>query len=93
VVLVWVPQLRTLESAQLPRRLLAAAAAAPRGWLHARLTVQATDAQGFGLAGSHMVVINPPHGLHEALRACLPVLVERLGQFDGANFQLEHHSP
>jgi 23S rRNA (adenine2030-N6)-methyltransferase len=93
VLLVWVPQLRTVESAQLPRRLLTAAASAPRGWLHVRLTVQASDAQGFGLAGSHMVVINPPHGLHEALRACLPVLVQRLGQFDGASFQLEHHSP
>ena len=36
-VLVWVPQLQLVESAQLPQRLAAAAdTLAPRGWLHAR---------------------------------------------------------
>lgn len=94
VILVWLPQLRIIESAQLPQRLIAAAnAAAPRGWLHARLSVQTTDNQGFGLAGSHMFVINPPHGLHEVLQECLPYLVETLGQYDGANFLLEQNAP
>jgi 23S rRNA (adenine2030-N6)-methyltransferase len=94
VVLVWIPQVRLIEAAQLPRRVRAAAdAAAPRGWLHALLTVQQADAQGFGLAGSHMIVINPPHGLLEDVRACLPFLVDALGQYDGARFVLEHHLP
>jgi 23S rRNA (adenine2030-N6)-methyltransferase len=94
VVLVWIPQVRLIEAAQLPRRLRAAAdAAAPRGWLHALLTVQQADAQGFGLTGSHMIVINPPHGLLEDVRPCLPVLVDALGQYDDARFVLEHHLP
>jgi 23S rRNA (adenine2030-N6)-methyltransferase len=94
VVLVWIPQVQLIEAAQLPRRVQAAAdAAAPRGWLHALLTVQQGDAQGFGLAGSHVVVINPPHGLLEDVRPCLPFLVDVLGQFEGARFQLEHHLP
>jgi 23S rRNA (adenine2030-N6)-methyltransferase len=94
VVLVWIPQVQLIEAAQLPRRVQAAAdAAAPRGWLHALLTVQQADAQGFGLAGSHVVVINPPHGLLEDVRPCLPFLVDVLGQFEGARFQLEHHLP
>ncbi len=94
VVLVWIPQVQLVEAAQLPRRVRAAAdAAAPRGWLHALLTVQQADAQGFGLAGSHMIVINPPHGLLEDVRACLPFLVDALGQYDGARFVLEHHLP
>jgi 23S rRNA (adenine2030-N6)-methyltransferase len=94
VVLVWIPQVRLIEAAQLPRRVQAASdAAAPRGWLHALLTVQQADAQGFGLAGSHVVVINPPHGLLEDVRPCLPFLVDVLGQFEGARFQLEHHLP
>jgi 23S rRNA (adenine2030-N6)-methyltransferase len=94
VVLVWIPQVRLIEAAQLPRRVRSAAdAAAPRGWLHALLTVQQADAQGFGLAGSHMIVINPPHGLLEDVRACLPFLVDALGQYDGARFVLEHHLP
>jgi 23S rRNA (adenine2030-N6)-methyltransferase len=85
---------RLIEAAQLPRRVRAAAdAAAPRGWLHALLTVQQADAQGFGLAGSHMIVINPPHGLLEDVRACLPFLVEALGQYDGTRFVLEHYLP
>lgn len=94
VILVWIPQLALVESAQLPHRVTTAAkGVAPRGWLHVRLSVQATDSQGFGLAGSHMIVINPPHGLHDTLRDVLPYLVDRLGQYDGANFLLELHAP
>jgi 23S rRNA (adenine2030-N6)-methyltransferase len=94
VVLVWVPQLRTLESQQLPQRLQnSAIKSAPRGWLHARLTVAAGDARGFGLLGSSILVINPPHGLHDTLREVLPFLVEVLGQYDGANFLLEQQAP
>jgi 23S rRNA (adenine2030-N6)-methyltransferase len=89
VVLAWVPQLQLLESAQLPTRLVHAAAAAPRGWLHARLTVQRADVRGFGMIGSSVVAINPPHTLHDALRVALPWLAAVLGRFDGANFLLE----
>ena len=93
VVLVWLPQLRTLESQQLPQRLQnSAAKAAPKGWLHARLTVAAPDARGYGLLGSSIFVANPPHGLHDTLREVLPFLVEELGQFDGANFLLEQQA-
>lgn len=93
VVLVWLPQLRTLDSQQLPQRLQnSAAKAAPKGWLHVRLTVAAPDARGYGLLGSSIFVANPPHGLHDMLREVLPVLVEDLGQFDGANFLLEQQS-
>ena len=93
VVLVWIPQLRTLEAQQLPQRLQnSATKSAPKGWLHARLTVAQTDARGYGLTGSAMFVVNPPHGLHDTLREVLPVLVEELGQFDGANFLLEQQA-
>ena len=93
VVLVWLPQLRTIESQQLPQRLQnSAAKAAPKGWLHARLTVAAGGERGFGMLGSSMFVVNPPHGLHDTLRQVLPFLVETLGQFDGANFLLEQQA-
>ena len=52
----------------------------------------ATDERGFGLTGSSMFVINPPHGLHATLHEVLPFLVETLGQFDGANFLLEQQA-
>ncbi|MBE2283054.1 MAG: 23S rRNA (adenine(2030)-N(6))-methyltransferase RlmJ, partial [Prosthecobacter sp.] len=87
VFLIWYPQLALLESAQLAQRLKAAAdAAAKKGWLHVRLTVTQPDERGFGMLGSGMFVANPPFTLHAELQACLPYLVERLGQYEGANF-------
>jgi len=90
VYVVWYPQVTKLEAAQLPHRLQGLAdSAATKGWLHARLTVQQPDAQGFGLAGSGMFIINPPHTLHDELLAVLPYLTDVLGQYDGANYLLE----
>ncbi len=89
VYLVWYPQVSKLEAAQLPKRL---EALAPKGWLHARLTVQQPDQQGFGLAGSGMFVINPPFTLHDELLEVLPYLTDVLGQYDGANFLLEQRA-
>ncbi|MBT9491924.1 MAG: 23S rRNA (adenine(2030)-N(6))-methyltransferase RlmJ [Paucibacter sp.] len=95
VFLIWYPQLQLLESAQLAQRLKAAADAnAKKGWLHVRLTVQQqSDIRGFGMLGSGMFVINPPFTLHDDLQACMPYLVDKLGQYDGANFLLEQRAP
>lgn len=87
VYLVWYPQVSKLEAAQLPRRL---EALAPKGWLHARLTVQQPDAQGFGLAGSGVFVINPPHTLHADLLTALPFLTDALAQYADAAYLLDH---
>lgn len=87
--LVWYPQVSKHEAARLPKQLKALA---PKAWLHATLTVQRPDAQGFGLAGSGMFVINPPHTLHAELRTALPWLAQVLAQYDGASFQLEQRA-
>lgn len=93
VILVWIPQLQLLESAQLPQRLQAAAdAAAPKGWLHARLTVAHGGERGFGLVGSSMFVVNPPFKLHDMLKATLPWLTDVLGQVDDAQYLLEQRA-
>lgn len=89
VYMVWYPQVQKLEAAQLPRRL---EALAPKGWLHARLTVQVPDSQGFGLAGSGVFIMNPPYTLHAELAELLPWLVDVLGQYDEANYLLEQKS-
>ncbi len=83
---VWYPQVTKLEAAQLPKRL---EALAPNSWLHARLTVQQPDAQGFGLSGSGVFVINPPFTLRKSLEGVMPFLVDVLGQYDGANYLVE----
>jgi 23S rRNA (adenine2030-N6)-methyltransferase len=90
LVMVWYPQLQKLESAQLAQRLKGAAeAGARKGWLHARLTVAQADARGFGLLGSGVFVVNPPHTLAPALREALPFLARELAQFPGATHLLE----
>jgi 23S rRNA (adenine2030-N6)-methyltransferase len=89
VYMVWYPQVTKLEAAQLPKRL---ESLAPKGWLHARLTVQRPDSQGFGLAGSGVFILNPPFTLHEQLLALLPYLTDVLGQYDGANYLLEQRA-
>jgi 23S rRNA (adenine2030-N6)-methyltransferase len=82
-VMIWLPQLQLLEAAQLPQRLKAAAAPAKKGWLHARLTVAQADARGFGMLGSSVFVVNPPHTLAAALRPVLPWLAQVLDQTGG----------
>jgi 23S rRNA (adenine2030-N6)-methyltransferase len=62
---------------------------APAGWLHARLLLQQPDALGFGLSGSGLLVLNPPHTLHAQLLDLLPWLVRQLGQYPGAHHLLE----
>lgn len=89
VIVIWYPQLNRTDSATLPKRLQALA---PKGWLHARLSVQQADAQGFGLVGSGMFVINPPWTLHEALKPALPWLRDALAQHAGAQAVLNHHA-
>ncbi len=89
VYMVWYPQVQKLEAAQLPKRL---ESLAPKGWLHARLTVQRPDSQGFGLAGSGVFIINPPYTLHDQMLEILPYLTDVLGQYDGANFLLEQRA-
>ncbi|WP_077032730.1 23S rRNA (adenine(2030)-N(6))-methyltransferase RlmJ [Pelomonas sp. KK5] len=97
VFVIWYPQLQLLESAQLVQRLKAACDAekfgAKKGWLHVRLTVKQQDNdRGVGMLGSGMFIANPPFVLQEELAECMPVLVDRLGQYDGANFVLEQRA-
>jgi 23S rRNA (adenine2030-N6)-methyltransferase len=91
VVLVWLPQVALVEARELPRRLGNAAASAPKGWLQAGLTVAEPHQSGYGMTGSSMFVINPPHGLAETLREVLPFLAQALAQFEGATHRLEVH--
>jgi 23S rRNA (adenine2030-N6)-methyltransferase len=86
VYIVWYPLVHKPGAQTLLHSLKALA---PRGWLHARLSVQAADAQGFGLAGSGVIVLNPPYTLHEQLRTTLPWLSEALAQHAAASHLLE----
>jgi 23S rRNA (adenine2030-N6)-methyltransferase len=89
VYMVWYPVVSKPGGAALVQALQALA---PGAWLHARLTVQATDAMGYGLAGSGVFVFNPPHTLAAQLGPVLPWLAQALAQDAPAAHVLQHHS-
>ncbi|MCM5570130.1 23S rRNA (adenine(2030)-N(6))-methyltransferase RlmJ [Burkholderiaceae bacterium FT117] len=83
---IWYPLVQRPEPADLARRLTNQPGIR---WLHVTLAVRHPAADGLGLHGSGMFVVNPPWTLHESLRACLPWLTAALRQDDGARHSLE----
>jgi len=83
---VWYPQLQRSESEQLPDKLKQLDV---KSWLHVALSVQTPSADGFGMHGSGMFVLNPPWTLHATLQEVMPVLAARLGQDGAGSFVLE----
>ena len=61
----------------------------PNNYLRAELHVRHPSADGFGMHGSGMFVINPPYVLAAQLRENLPALTRLLAQDEGAHFVLE----
>jgi 23S rRNA (adenine2030-N6)-methyltransferase len=85
---VWYPQLTRVEAQELPQRLQRLSGK----WLHASLRVREPSADGFGMHGSGLVVLNPPWTLHDALAGALPFLEKTLGEDGGAGFTLEQRA-
>ncbi|HQN47092.1 MAG TPA: 23S rRNA (adenine(2030)-N(6))-methyltransferase RlmJ, partial [Rugosibacter sp.] len=75
-----------LEANQLPEKLKKAGAA---HWLHATLCVNAPSAQGRGMHGSGMFIINPPWTLNAALKETLPYLAQTLALDNHAAWQVD----
>lgn len=84
--LLWYPCLSRAESVGLPAQLQKLR---PDNYLHARLDVHAPRADGFGMHGSGMFIINPPYTLSAILRETLPALTQLLAQDEGARFELD----
>lgn len=83
---VWYPlvQRREIQAMVKGMRKLA-----PGEWLHATLQVCKPAADGHGLYGSGVFLINPPYTLAASLREALPWLVRTLGQDTHARHTLE----
>ncbi|KAF0813088.1 Ribosomal RNA large subunit methyltransferase J [Andreprevotia sp. IGB-42] len=86
---IWYPCLQREEAKALPGKLKGLPA---KSWLRAELFVQGPSADGFGMHGSGMFILNPPYTLHATLQTVLPVLVDALGLDRGARFLLEQHA-
>lgn len=83
---VWYPVVTRADALAFPQRLRELGC---RSWLDARLSVSAPPADGFGLYGSGLFIVNPPFLLENELRAVLPWLVTALGQDTHARFTLD----
>ena len=83
--IVWYPCLARVESQKLSERLCKIS---PDNFLDAKLMVHAPNADGFGMFGSGVFVVNPPYRLQEQLQSILPELVRILGQDTQAEYTL-----
>ncbi|WP_297577386.1 23S rRNA (adenine(2030)-N(6))-methyltransferase RlmJ [uncultured Deefgea sp.] len=86
---VWYPQLSRAETKQMPEKLKKLGA---KSWLHVALTVHAPRADGFGMHGSGMFILNPPWTLSNELKEVMPYLVQHLGLDNGAKYLLEQQT-
>ena len=85
--LVWYPCIAREESRKLPGQLQKLA---PENHLYAELHVRTPNADGFGMHGSGMFVINPPYPLAAQLQTNLPALTGILAQDSGAHYVLDY---
>ena len=83
---LWYPQLARRESVELPERLLKLGA---ENWLHVTLSTQPPAADGLGMTGSGLFIINPPWNLPQTLEATLPWLAEQLATDGYSDFTLD----
>ncbi len=86
VYVLWYPIVQRRESEQFSASLKRLQR---KDWLHVALTVKAPAADGFGLHGSGLFVLNPPWDLPAMLAEAMPYLVKVLGQDASAAYELE----
>ena len=87
IYMLWYPQVQRRESLQLAGQLKCFRRT---DWLHVTMTVKDPVADGLGLHGSGLYIVNPPWTLPAMLKQAMPLLVQLLGQDDGAQFGLEY---
>ncbi len=82
---IWYPQISRLEAQRFPTQLKSLPVS---HWLNLTLTVS-QPANGVGLFGSGMFIVNPPYTLAAAMRETLAYLADKLGQDTAACYKIE----
>lgn len=83
--LVWYPMLQRPEPALMIEKLQAL----NTDYVHVTLQVSQPDADGFGMFGSGMLILNPPWTLANQVEPCLSWLASTLAQDASANAQIQ----
>lgn len=58
-------------------------------WLHVAMSIQTPSAEGFGMYGSGLFIINPPWSLPKVLERTMPILTDLLALDSSASFLVE----
>ncbi len=83
---LWYPMLARRESVELSDRLLKLGAT---NWLHVTLSTQPPAADGLGMTGSGLFIINPPWTLPATLEETMPWLAHTLGESGQGSYTLD----
>lgn len=87
--ILWYPLVQRQEIKALQRQL----EKQTLPWLHVSLQVKKPAADGFGLHGSALFIINPPWTLSAELKTTMPWLKSQLAQDDHASYRLKERQP
>lgn len=87
--IIWHPLVQRVQAHDMVRTLRKM----PLKWLHATLTIKQPAANGLGMHGSGMFIINPPWTLHAALESSLPWLTKNLATDKHASYELKSYEP
>lgn len=86
--MIWYPLLQRPEPEQMLQNLQKLN---PKNWLTIQLTVQSPGAEGYGMHGSGMFIVNPPWTLPDILEEAMLVLTDLLSLDESAHYQLTSH--
>ena len=86
--LIWYPLLQRAEPLAMVDALKKLH---PNNWLNVSLSIEAPNADGFGMFGSGMFIINPPWTLPKILAETMPILCDTLAMDKSANFTLSQN--
>jgi 23S rRNA (adenine2030-N6)-methyltransferase len=84
--IIWYPLLQRPEPAEMIRDLMDLNVP---NWLHVAMTIHEPSAEGFGMHGSGLFIINPPWTLPNILAETMPVLTQLLALDESANYELD----
>jgi len=85
--IVWYPLLQRPEPHDMIDDLIALNTP---NWLHVSMTIHEPAAEGFGMHGSGLFIVNPPWTLPSILAETMPVLTELLALDNSANYSLDN---
>lgn len=89
VYAVWYPLLQRQDAQALPENLKHLPV---ESWLHVSLTVNRPSADGFGMHGSGMFILNPPWTLADSMKEIMRALAKALALDDGACYSIDYKS-